>query len=337
MTTKQNETQATNQAPQKANGAPMMIKLKPRLYGQHISQYAGQWLEVDTSHLFANQYNTTAPSNLRVMDADIEEVKNDKRAGVVTCKYCGEQFASVADYMKHCEEEEAQAGKDCAGCWWYQEHIDKIERTKETTREEVNEAGQRVKISEEVTRYIYTAKKCEYKENERTTCKHTQHRAHGFEIFTAKNCYFLKYPRGYINYFKELTTGEKWQELGYMWNESTQEATKAEPVGTYYPTLKYKDGALNMIIFRNARNTYTLTNEDIKRISDPGYYSIEWRLKYSDEVVACKCVARNYGIENAGATVKPLMFAYIEQLKEKARTAEYNEVLKIINNKEVKA
>lgn len=45
-----------------------------------------KWIEVETDYLFDNQYNT---ADIRVLDSQVEAVKDDARIGKGKCKYCG--------------------------------------------------------------------------------------------------------------------------------------------------------------------------------------------------------------------------------------------------------
>lgn len=57
----------------------------------------GQWIEVDTLHLFKDQFNTTSIPNvstngLRIHARYVKSIKNDKRIGSCRCNYCGKSF-----------------------------------------------------------------------------------------------------------------------------------------------------------------------------------------------------------------------------------------------------
>jgi len=54
-------------------------------YRKSLEALAGQWVEVETEHLFADQYNT---QHLRVMGSNVTKVKDDTRLGKMKC-YCG--------------------------------------------------------------------------------------------------------------------------------------------------------------------------------------------------------------------------------------------------------
>ena len=47
-----------------------------------LNKYAGKWVEIETEHLFNDQYNITLDGvGIRIFDADITEIQNDARAG----------------------------------------------------------------------------------------------------------------------------------------------------------------------------------------------------------------------------------------------------------------
>lgn len=53
----------------------------------------GQWLEVETEHLFRDQFNTkpipgVSENGLRLMVEDIDAIEDDVRQGVVKCNWC---------------------------------------------------------------------------------------------------------------------------------------------------------------------------------------------------------------------------------------------------------
>jgi len=53
----------------------------------------GQWVEIETDHLFADQFNTVpipgvSENGMRLMVEDVEEIEDDARIGVIKCSYC---------------------------------------------------------------------------------------------------------------------------------------------------------------------------------------------------------------------------------------------------------
>lgn len=58
-----------------------------------LKQVEGQWLEVETEHLFGDQFNTVpipgvSDNGLRLMVQDISEIEDDVREGVIKCRWC---------------------------------------------------------------------------------------------------------------------------------------------------------------------------------------------------------------------------------------------------------
>lgn len=51
-----------------------------------LNANAGQWVDVDTEHLFTDQYNI---EGYRLHDTHLQAVKDDARIGKGKCKYCG--------------------------------------------------------------------------------------------------------------------------------------------------------------------------------------------------------------------------------------------------------
>ena len=64
---------------------------------------AGKWVEIETEHLFKNQYNT---KNYRIYDTHIDAVRDDARIGKGTCVYCGSLINEGEECNKHeqCKE-----------------------------------------------------------------------------------------------------------------------------------------------------------------------------------------------------------------------------------------
>ena len=59
-----------------------------------LNRLEGRWLEVETDHLFSNQFNTApiegeSESGLRLYLQDIDAIEGDVREGVVKCRWCG--------------------------------------------------------------------------------------------------------------------------------------------------------------------------------------------------------------------------------------------------------
>lgn len=90
----------------------MKIKIVDTIVGitnstikEAYEEIAGTWVDVETEHLFNNQYNVTTPSGLglRVMQKYVEEVENDVRHGKMKCSYCY-HVSLVSDQCEKCGE-----------------------------------------------------------------------------------------------------------------------------------------------------------------------------------------------------------------------------------------
>jgi hypothetical protein len=68
----------------------------------YLKENAGKWIEIDTSHLFDNQYNSV--DGIRIYDTMIDAVQNDARVGMAKCAYCGK----IEQYTPENEENHAQ-------------------------------------------------------------------------------------------------------------------------------------------------------------------------------------------------------------------------------------
>jgi hypothetical protein len=74
---------------------------RPQAYGLHRPEWEvmlravqGTWLEVETDHLFSDQFNTApipgvSELGMRVMIEDVAAIEGDVRHGVLKCGWCG--------------------------------------------------------------------------------------------------------------------------------------------------------------------------------------------------------------------------------------------------------
>ena len=63
-------------------------------FAEMLRKLEGQWLEVETKHLFSDQFNTApipgvSDQGLRLMVQDIDAIEGDVRDGVIKCNWCG--------------------------------------------------------------------------------------------------------------------------------------------------------------------------------------------------------------------------------------------------------
>jgi hypothetical protein len=66
----------------------------------YLTEKSGQWIEIDTSYLHSNQYNSV--DGYKILDQYIEAVEEDARIGAARCNYCGKSFKhSDNEILKH--------------------------------------------------------------------------------------------------------------------------------------------------------------------------------------------------------------------------------------------
>lgn len=62
-------------------------------YNDRMERIAGRWVEVDTTYLFKDQFNTK--NCLRIMLRDVEAIKDDMRPFRKICNWCNNHSAHV--------------------------------------------------------------------------------------------------------------------------------------------------------------------------------------------------------------------------------------------------
>jgi len=90
----------------------MRVKIRDNEWERHLKHLAGQWLDVETDHLFGDQFNT---ADARVMLQNITDVEGDVRPYALQCLYCGN--------TEHDRPDE-EIGKPCLKC--YAKEYDKL-------------------------------------------------------------------------------------------------------------------------------------------------------------------------------------------------------------------
>lgn len=75
-------------------------------YLESLSKIAGTTVDVETDHLFQDQYNIVQ-ENLRVFDKVVEEVIDDARTGRARCNYCGLHTEAALGYCPFCNRKES--------------------------------------------------------------------------------------------------------------------------------------------------------------------------------------------------------------------------------------
>lgn len=69
-------------------GVDGMCNAKEQMVHDWYKANAGKWVTVDTSCLFRDQYNVV-DCHIRIMDGNVQAVRNDARIGLAKCSYCG--------------------------------------------------------------------------------------------------------------------------------------------------------------------------------------------------------------------------------------------------------
>ena len=144
----------------------------------------GEIKEVNTAHIFNNQYNTT--DDKRVYDKDVKYIIDDVRLGEFYCSSVKQ--GTYDEVAKAIVEERAKINK-CNDCWWFHEHTrikDECHRESKT----IIEGNKKTIITNEKTVY-------------ELSCGHTQYGGcvHDIDetptLFREKQfCFFCEYPQG---------------------------------------------------------------------------------------------------------------------------------------------
>ena len=146
----------------------------------------GEIKEVDTSHIFDNQYNTT--DGKRVFDTEVQYIIDDIRLGEFYCSSVKQ--GTYDEVAKAIAEERAKINK-CEGCYWFHEHK-LIEEESSRNREEINEGNK--KTVHLVEKRVYEIS-CAYVPKYKDKCVHDiDERPKLFR--EVQDCFFVKYPQG---------------------------------------------------------------------------------------------------------------------------------------------
>lgn len=229
---------------------------------------SGEWVNIDTSYLFHNQYNTE--DGRLIFDKDISRIVDDERPGMGRCKYCG-ALVKRGEEEKHFQEREK---KGCSGCFWQRDRV-KDRKIENSVQSQVCE-----KITVRTT-VEKIEKVCSYGEsNENTSgCTLKECRRMGIEWFTPENTFFLKYPNG----FSSIPEVDKLKIRGFAINDHTVNAEYFKKIGSYTLTalLSYEDGkAAGIKAYRlyNCRRDYTFRFENGELFTDKfsfGWYKVK--------------------------------------------------------------
>lgn len=211
----------------------------------------GEIKTVDTTHIFANQYNTT--DGKRVMDREVKHIIDDIRLGEF---YCSSVKQGTYDEVAEAIAEERAKINQCDGCWWFHEHTLLKEESNRDVQE-VKDGNKKISIVNEKRVYQIS---CAYTPKYGSKCVHDI--VEQPILFREKNyCFFCEYPQG-IPDMKPLKqfmidNAKKYGIVPYWENEelSIDNSFKHnKEFGSYRLRSDYSgDG----FILRNARNSFT--------------------------------------------------------------------------------
>ena len=209
----------------------------------------GEVKDVDTGHIFDNQYNTTDGD--RIFDTAVHHTIDDIRLGEFYCSSVkqgtyGEVAQAIADTRANINK--------CEGCWWFHEH-NLIGEESSRNREEVKEGNKSTVLVTEKRVYeiscAYVPKyveKCIYDIDEKPI------------LFREKNfCFFCEYPQGVPNMqpLKEfmLANAEKYGIVPYWGDQELSINNRfkyKKPFGSYI----FETASGSMFELSNSRNRF---------------------------------------------------------------------------------
>lgn len=227
----------------------------------------GEWVEIETTHLFHDQYNA---SDRRIFDHDISRIVDDARIGMGRCRYCG-AMVKRGEEEKHFQERE---NKTCYGCFWYGDKLISSEKQPPVMETIINEHDEKVITKTVVTTSRYE-KVCKYSEKY-GGCTYSECRRLGIDWFTPENTFFLKYPNG----FASIPEIDKLITRGFIVRDDIIDAPYHRKVGSYtlIALLSYENGkATGIRAYRlyNSRRDYTFRFENGELFTDK--YAFGWR------------------------------------------------------------
>ena len=150
----------------------------------------GRELEIDTNHMFSNQYNTV--NNERIHDEEIHHIINDKRIGLYCCSVKQGTYEEVLEAIKE-HRSHIDCCLNCDGenkkCFWYQIKDRIVDEKEQKVRYENNR-----QITDTVSHVEYSMH-CQYKDGYGGKCAYDIDEEP--KLFTEVNdCFFVKYPNG---------------------------------------------------------------------------------------------------------------------------------------------
>ena len=150
----------------------------------------GRELEIDTNHMFSNQYNTV--NDGQIYDEEIHHIINDKRIGLYYCSVKQGTYDEVLEAIKE-HRSHIDCCLNCDGennqCYWYQ-----------TKEQLVNDKNKNVRIENgkkiiDIISHEEYSMHCQHKDGYGGKCVYDIDEKP--KLFTEINdCFFVKYPNG---------------------------------------------------------------------------------------------------------------------------------------------
>ena len=233
----------------------------------------GEIKEVDTAHIFNNQYNTT--DGERVYDTAVKYIIDDIRLSEFYCSSVKQ--GTYDEVAKAIAEERAKINK-CEGCYWFHEHK-LIEEESSRNREEVNEGNK--KTVHLVEKRVYEIS-CAYVPKYKDKCVHDIDEMP--KLFREVNdCFFCKYPQGVSDMkpLKEfmIANADKY-DIVPRWSCDKLSIENSfmhdKPFGSYVFEATYHDDGFRVSNARNKFNFYIdLTNKRFILDNGIGYKVVD--------------------------------------------------------------
>ena len=234
----------------------------------------GTIVEIDTSFMFNNQYDTT--DGMRIHDTQIKQIIDDIRLGEFYC--CSVKQGTYEEVQKAIDEERAKINQ-CEKCF-YNQIKDRIEEECSTEKIETVD-----KIIIHETR-VYK-KGCTYKAYNNLELKCIHDVEEKPQLFReATKCFFCDHPEGIpdmTDFVKFMIDNHEKYGVVPCWDEDEKEFGKDYAIRFKHKNLfgsyKFEKGWYNNFELSNARNhfkfIYDFKNKTFILIDDIGYEEVK--------------------------------------------------------------
>ena len=180
----------------------MRAFIKPGRTGK-LKDFEAQWVDIDTSFLSTDQYNTTEEyGSIHIHDSDVERIEDDERVNKGRCKYCG-AIISRGEEQQHFDEKRNKVcdpknlDQKCFYC-----HAKPIGDATKTIATDPTNPNRYTEATIRDYEYQCTYDKDSY--NNSASCNYLECEKRGIEWFTPDNTFFLAYPNGWTPYLTNL-------------------------------------------------------------------------------------------------------------------------------------